>query len=152
MWAHDKDGVTRVFERCHQGVHSSRNPLVAPFKNSSDTIIVVFSHTFAFFWLRKTAVSVEIFQFCFHVCVRVTVHRDLFNFLVRVLIFLSLILCYLYFSTFLSTWYYNLQYITVTNFLKVNKFYHYHHEDEPLLAHPDLISAIHQFLHGFCYC
>ena len=20
MWAHDKDGITRVFERCHQGV------------------------------------------------------------------------------------------------------------------------------------
>ena len=25
MWAHDKDGVTRVFERCHQGVAIGRD-------------------------------------------------------------------------------------------------------------------------------
>ena len=61
-------------------IQFSRNPLVAPFKNSSDAIFFVCSHTFALFWLRNTAVSVEIFWFCFRVFVRVTVHSDLINF------------------------------------------------------------------------
>ena len=43
-------------------------------------ILVVCSHTFAVILLRRTAVPVEIFQFCFRVCVCVPVHRDLFNF------------------------------------------------------------------------
>ena len=42
--------------------------------------ILVCSHTFALFWLRRRAVSVEIFRFCFRVYVRVPVHHELFNF------------------------------------------------------------------------
>jgi hypothetical protein len=43
------------------------NLLVAPFKSTSDAIFVVFSHTFILFWLRKTAVNVEIFRLSFRV-------------------------------------------------------------------------------------
>ena len=50
----------------------------------------------ALFWLRKTVVSIEIFWFCFRVCVHVPVHRDLLKLLVRVFTFLSLILCFSY--------------------------------------------------------
>ena len=61
--------------------HSSRNPLVASFKSSSDAIFVVCSHTFTLFWLRKTAMSVKIFQFSFRVfaCACPTVIYSIFG-------------------------------------------------------------------------
>jgi hypothetical protein len=43
-------------------------------------ILVMCSHTFALFWLWRTAVSIEIFWFCLRLCFHVPVHRALFNF------------------------------------------------------------------------
>ena len=73
---------------------------VTPFKNSLVMPSLQFVHIHSLlFWLRKMSLNVQIFQISFHVPF---LRRSLQS-SVRVFPFLSHILCYPYFSTFLST-------------------------------------------------
>ena len=53
-------------QKLNRNISMVTAPLVAPVKNSSDAIFVVCLHTLILFWLRKTAVTVEIFRLSFH--------------------------------------------------------------------------------------
>ena len=64
--------------------------------------------------LRKKVVTIKIFQFSSHV----PILRWSLQFLVRVFSFLSLILCYSYFGTFLSTWSFLIEFILISFTLK----------------------------------
>ena len=50
-----------IYIYTHTHTNSSCNPLVAPFKNSSDSTFLVCSHTFTLSWLRNMAMIVKIF-------------------------------------------------------------------------------------------
>ena len=74
--------------------------LVAPFIHSLVTPSFSCVHKNSLFWLIKTAVPVKISRYSF----RLPILQWSLQFLVGVFTFLSLILWYSYFSTFLSTW------------------------------------------------
>ena len=77
MQAHDKD-VTRVSERCHQGVVRGMDG--GKFKRKLSEVNVRAVSRGQNELVCKFKMSIEIFRFCFRVCVCVPVYRDLFNF------------------------------------------------------------------------
>ena len=85
-------------------IHSSLNPLVAPFINSLVMPSLSCAHIHLLFsdWERLPCPSKYLAQVS--MCLHVPVLLWILQFLVRVFTFLSLILCYSYFSTLLSTW------------------------------------------------
>jgi hypothetical protein len=72
-------------------------------KHSHVTIFTACSNTFLLFWSRKASVIAEIFQVSMSLCLYILSPGNLFIFW-WVFPFLSYLLSYLYYRTFLSTW------------------------------------------------
>ena len=94
---HDKEGVTREFMKgAIRGLQPPGNSLMMP------SLSCVHVHLFSSDWERWPCPS-KYFDLV-SVCLRVPVLLWSFQFLLRVFSFLSLISCYSYLGTFLSTW------------------------------------------------